>query len=97
MRCLYLLIMIIGLLTIVAGCSTVYTLKDGQNDNKIYSGTIINVRGIKGVVSGDGHPGYLIFCVPDLPFSFALDTLLLPYTIPTTTMEQNANLLSEGE
>lgn len=69
------------LVPVLAGCGTLANTFEPEPENKIYVG----VRADLGAV---GHGGLL-----DLPFSFVLDTLLLPYTIPKTI----ANHAAEGE
>jgi uncharacterized protein YceK len=59
----------------VNGCGTIVTLQeDSEFDcrtNLIYSGTIRTVENV-------GHTW------PDIPFSFVVDTIVLPYTVPKT-------------
>jgi uncharacterized protein YceK len=61
---------IIFILTL-SGCSTVATLESDAWSNKVYSGTIEHVKG-----------SCFHFSCIDAPFSFVLDTVLLPVTIP---------------
>src|SRR5215831_10162806 len=59
----------------VNGCGTIFTLQeDSEYDcrsNLIYSGTIRTVK----------NALHTLF---DIPFSFVLDTIVLPYTVPKT-------------
>jgi len=59
----------------ISGCVTIKTVSEAKPCNKIYSGTVGNLT--------DGwwlmHSLFL-----DVPFSFVLDTLMLPYTVPKT-------------
>ena len=59
----------------LSGCVTIKTLSEDKPCNKIYSGTIGNLT--------DGWwLGHSLFL--DVPFSFVLDTVVLPYAIPKT-------------
>jgi len=66
-------LIIITALLIISGCETVYTLKHENGRNKVYTGTISHINGF----CDHGR------CL-DAPFSFVLDTILLPATIPWT-------------
>jgi uncharacterized protein YceK len=57
----------------LSGCATISTLTEPETKNKIYSGTIRHFD----LKCGHGT------CL-DFPFSFILDTVLLPFTIPVT-------------
>ncbi len=68
------------------GCSTIATLSVGENSGnfhcdeeiavtRVYSGVSNDIRFLRGEYADKG----IIFW--DLPFSFALDTVALPYTI----------------
>jgi len=63
------------LTTLISGCVSIKTVSEAKPCNKIYSGTVGNLT--------DGwwlmHSLFL-----DVPFSFVLDTLMLPYTVPKT-------------
>jgi uncharacterized protein YceK len=85
---IFVLILLLSFLSLGSGCSTFVTIKE---ENKIYSGTRLNIEGIYRSISGDIQLGYLFLSGPDLPFSLVLDTVLLPYTIP------NYLLLSEED
>lgn len=54
----------------LSGCGTAISLADGQQKTKVYGGTR---------TSALSHGGQL-----DVPFSLAVDTALLPVTIPWT-------------
>ncbi|MCL1038241.1 YceK/YidQ family lipoprotein [Shewanella submarina] len=62
-----------ALLISTFGCTTIDTVTDDKIENKVYSGTA------KHIDLGCGHG----VCI-DAPFSFVLDTILLPATIPVT-------------
>jgi len=59
------------ILGFVSGCGTLANIAGDEPKNKIYVGTRASL--------GNVHGGIL-----DAPFSFVLDTILLPYTIPVT-------------
>ena len=61
-------------LPLLAGCGTLANTFEEETRNKVYAG----VRADFGEWTF-AHGGFL-----DLPFSFVLDTVLLPYTIPKT-------------
>ncbi len=60
-------------LSLTIGCATVGTLLELETKNKIYSGTIRHFK----IQCNHGA------CL-DFPFSLALDTAILPVTIPVT-------------
>lgn len=62
---------LITLLGLSSGCSTLFYISEDEPPNKIYVGTREILR----------NPHRVLL---DLPFSFVLDTVLLPYTIPVT-------------
>lgn len=64
------LISLVAMVTL-SGCGTLANTFEKDPPNKIYVGTRASF--------GNVHGGIL-----DVPFSFVLDTLLLPYTIPVT-------------
>ena len=66
---------IIPLFGVTQGCATIHSLTEGKERNKIYSGTVTSFSNSWWFVHGG---------VFDWPFSLALDTVLLPYTIPKT-------------
>ena len=77
----------------VNGCITIYSLNTGdESDPLIYSGTRTFIKEFP--TSGRSHhmgsPDFStcvnVFAVVDLPFSFTLDTVLLPATIPMTIL-----------
>jgi uncharacterized protein YceK len=59
------------LLGIISGCGTLVNIAEEEPKNKIYVGTRASL--------GNIHGGVI-----DVPFSFVLDTVLLPYTIPVS-------------
>lgn len=68
---------------LLSGCSTLITQVNDHSKDKIfygffvprvYSGTVVDAHGITADNLG-------LFALIDLPLSFALDTVLLPYTI----------------
>ena len=66
------IILVLGfLLGLVSGCGTLANIAEDEPRNKIYVGTRASL--------GNVHGGII-----DVPFSFVLDTILLPYTIPAT-------------
>lgn len=78
-------LIIIAALLIMSGCETVFTLKHEDGKNKIYTGTISHINGF----CNHGR------CL-DAPFSFVLDTILLPVTIPWTACNYIATDPSEA-
>lgn len=69
------LIVAVGISITLTGCYSMQTLSDQSKKNKVYSGTIEHVE----IECRHGA------CV-DAPFSFILDTTLLPLTIPWTIL-----------
>jgi len=63
------------LITFLSGCISIKTVSEAKPCNKIYSGTVGNLTNSWWLA----HSLFL-----DVPFSFVLDTLMLPYTIPKT-------------
>ncbi|MBU2893720.1 YceK/YidQ family lipoprotein [Colwellia sp. D2M02] len=63
-----------------AGCTTIYTLGNEEQNNKIFSGTIRQVE------LACGHA----VCV-DFPFSLVADVVLLPATIPWSIYNVSTN------
>ena len=72
------------------GCATYSTISEAKPGSpKIYSGTRLDVHAIEGnefaqlkfKVEPPPHPGL------DLPFSFILDTIMLPLTLSITSYE----------
>ncbi|MDD5131930.1 MAG: YceK/YidQ family lipoprotein [bacterium] len=75
--------LIVSVLTI-SGCATIYTQTTDNRKNevhygyplpRVYSGTVLDFYGL-------GADNMGIFALCDLPLSLALDTIILPYTIP---------------
>jgi len=81
-------------------CASLISLSDdtsSANGPKPYSGVELDVEGLGSSASCTGHGGcvsllfFPLFLI-DLPFSFALDTLLLPYTLTRPTKQATASL-----
>lgn len=83
---------LILLTVLLSGCGTVMSLQNGGlgGDGRwgggnetilIYSGTFADL----GYILWRGDFWYLL----DMPFSFAADTVLLPYTVSVTLMGEN--------
>lgn len=68
-----------------SGCATVTTIQRADTSNvKVFSGTRQDLRAIGGETAENGRyrappPPYSLL---DLPFSFALDIIMLPLTLP---------------
>lgn len=86
-KCLKLLSVLVLACTL-QGCMTFISESWlGSHDcNRVYAGTRYFVSGF-GHLSEPGALGIMGIFLIDLPFSFALDTLLLPYTIPNSIQE----------
>lgn len=93
-------IVVIVFLLLLGGCSTVATLAGGNNPEKfhcdenyeisrVYSGIANDLRFLRGNSVGQG------IVVIDMPFSFVLDTGVLPYTI--FTQNKYGNLCDKKE
>ena len=65
----------------LCGCSTIGTLASGSEDCYLYSGTRQDVRFLRGKVHDCTGLSGMVGCF-DLPWSFALDTALVPVTAP---------------
>jgi len=59
----------------LGGCGTLGSLSD---DPRIYGGLRNDIEEV-GRGTGPCNPGFLMAC--DVPFSFVLDTVLLPFTV----------------
>jgi uncharacterized protein YceK len=86
-------------MSVVSGCGTIITLEEDSSfdcrGNLIYAGTVRSIE-------NRGHT------LLDIPFSFVLDTLVLPYTIPKSiwnyyhlktvdrTQQETSECLQEG-
>ena len=82
------MIRIFAAILIVAGCggcSTVGTLVSGSEDCYLYSGTRQDVRFLRGKVADCTGLSAILGCA-DLPWSAALDTMLVPITAPLQVM-----------
>ena len=79
------------LLTVIflCSCSTLSSLSVGRDVSRanceagdyiprVYSGAFNDIRILKNT-----FPGEFLFIITDFPFSLVLDTVVLPYTIPT--------------
>lgn len=64
-------VVFVAVSVLTTGCSTLFNISGDEPPNKIYVGTRSTLRNPHGALL-------------DLPFSFVLDTILLPYTIPVT-------------
>ena len=77
MRKLASLIAVLGL----SGCMALGGTFLEEQCNKVYIGTSLDLSCI---TSGGHNIANAPFCLIDLPFSFVLDTIFLPYTIPVS-------------
>jgi uncharacterized protein YceK len=76
-------------LVLTAGCAAVDTLTNGGEGRGIYSGVREDIHVMKGNVLDCGSLVGLLSMPPfccgmDLPFSAAVDTLALPFTVTET-------------
>lgn len=79
------------LLAALGGCSTINTLSSLEEHPWLYSGTRWNVEAL---TPGEPEPfGGLreCFAIVDFPWSLALDTLALPFTLPTQLIRGDYN------
>jgi len=60
-----------------AGCGTINDLTKGDDGQRIYGG----VRQDAAMISGSNQSTPMILGILDFPFSFVLDTALLPVTL----------------
>src|SRR5882672_5299849 len=84
---------IILLQVFLNGCSTMGTMQTPEEGPlpvksyrpyRVYSGTLMDMVGIGNMFTGDFGPpdsGGTFWVIPDLPFSLAADTLVLPVTV----------------
>lgn len=68
-------VLLLALGVVLGGCGTIGNLSD---DPKIYGGLRNDIEEV-GRPTGPCNPGFLMAC--DVPFSFVLDTVLLPFTV----------------
>jgi uncharacterized protein YceK len=84
-----------ALLTLVlcltsTGCATYKTISaTGPGKPKVYSGTRLNINAISGDDAGAAKFKVTppLYPIVDLPFSFLLDTMMLPATLPIAAYE----------
>lgn len=77
--------MLLLVLCVLSGCGTTHMLLSDPDHHRPYMGVALDLE----VLSTDPPPGamaalhalYYPFAVPDLPLSFVLDTVTLPYTL----------------
>ena len=82
---------------LLVGCSTIASLVGMNHGPRIYSGVREDVRIIdRGGIYEHKMPFFVILAVLDFPLSFALDTLLLPLTIPWDLLESDSPIV-EGK
>ena len=70
----------------VQGCSSILSIANSNNatrecDSHIYGGTKLNTK----IIAGKGwlfrNSGFKYIVIIDYPFSFAVDTVAIPYTV----------------
>ena len=86
MKILIKIVSIVFLLILVGGCASIYTqshdayldaqvdCSDSKTIPNVYSGFVFDLYCVPAENAG-------FFCLVDLPLSFSLDSLILPYTI----------------
>ena len=85
MRCGVALVVALQVVVALSGCATVSTIQRADEHTvKVFSGTRQDLRAIGGETAENARyrappPPYPLL---DLPFSFALDVLVLPLTLP---------------
>lgn len=72
--------LLLGLSFGLSGCGSILNL---ACDNKPYGGVASDLDDLSPKRGGDSSIGGKVFGVVDLPFSFVVDTVTLPYTLPS--------------
>jgi len=72
------------------GCSTIATLTASEQHPWLYSGTRKNIEPFDESIEVPYRDIAKFFAFLDFPFSFALDTALLPLTLPLQLIEGGA-------
>ena len=72
---------------LLQGCASLIATVDNKPGDKVYAGTRFDAELICEI--GASPAGILgLFSLADLPFSLALDTVLLPYTVPDALIQR---------